>query len=401
MQDIDKFNFKHKKVLIRVDFNIPMNEQLEIVDDIRIKTTIPTINKVLSQKGSVILLSHLGRPKGKYDPKFSLSHLIAHLQKTLDLEVQFATDCIGEEAKYKANNLKPGQILLLENVRFHKEELINDKMFAKELSNLADVYINDAFGACHRNHASISMITNFFKDKMMGYVMSKEVQNANKIIKYPKHPLTTILGGAKVSDKIELIDGLLEKVDNMLIGGGMANTFLKVTGGNIGSSLIENEKFDIARIIIEKANKLKVKLLFPSDVYIANRFHNEAEISISSSKDIPEGWMNLDIGPQTQQLFGEEIRKSKTILWNGPLGAFEMPNFCEGTKYIAENIAIATSLGAFSLIGGGDTAAAIHILGFEKKVSHISTGGGALLSYISKGSLPGIDALKDSYTAFT
>lgn len=394
MRDINKYNFRDKKVLIRVDFNIPMNEELEIVDDIRIQTTIPTIKKVLSQKGSVILLSHLGRPKGKYDTKYSLSHLIPHLEKILNSKIQFSSDCIGEEALSKSSNLKPGQILLLENVRFHKEELTADETFTKELSKLGDVYINDAFGACHRNHASITTITSFFKDKMMGYVMKKEVESADRIIKNPVRPFITILGGAKVSDKIELIDGLLEKVDSMLIGGGMSHTFQKALGGRIGSSLAEEEKIETAKYLISKAKKLKVKFLLPSDVYIADRFHNEAEISISSSKDIPENYIGLDIGPQTQQIFGEEIKKSKTILWNGPLGAFEMPNFCEGTKSIAENIAIATDMGAFSLVGGGDSAAAIHLLGFENKVSHISTGGGALLSYISKGSLIGIDAIK-------
>ncbi|MCP3659135.1 MAG: phosphoglycerate kinase [Bacteroidetes bacterium] len=395
MKNINNYNFKDKKTLIRVDFNIPMNEELEIVDDIRIQTTLPTIMKVLNDGGSVILLSHLGRPKGKYNPKYSLFHLVSHLQKITNLNIKFSNDCINEEAKRKSSELKPKEMLLLENVRFHKEELLGDEDFAKELSILADVFINDAFGVSHRNHASITKICKYFKDKMMGYVMEKEVNSTDRIIRFPIPPFTTILGGAKVSDKIELIEGLLNKVDAMLIGGGMSNTFLKAMGANIGSSKIEKDKIEIAKNILNKAKDRNIKFRLPSDVYISNRFHNDGEINISTSMNVPEKAIALDIGPQTQQLFGEEIKKSKTILWNGPMGAYEMPNFSEGTRTIAEDISIATDKGAFSLVGGGDTAAAVHLLKYDNKVSHISTGGGALLSYISKGFLEGIQALKE------
>ncbi len=393
MHNIDTYNFKGKRVLIRVDFNIPMSEKLEIVDDIRILATLPTINKVLSEGGSVILLSHLGRPVG-YDKNFSLGHLVDHLEKVLNVKVKFSENCIGEETKAQCSSLLPGEVILLENVRFHKEEKYADDDFAQELAVLGDVYINDAFGTSHRDHASVTTVARFFNDKMMGYVMRKEVQNADTIIKNPDRPFTAILGGAKVSDKIDLIDGLLERVDNMLIGGGMANTFIKSQGGHVGDSVVEEDKLSIARDLMKKASSCRVNLILPSDVYIADRMHNEADVNITGSKDIPKKWLGLDIGPQTQEVFREVILKSRTILWNGPLGVYEIPRFSEGTNSIAESVAKATILGAFSLIGGGDSASAIHKLGYQDKVSYISTGGGALLSFIVDGTLPGINALE-------
>ncbi len=393
MLNIKTYNFKDKKALIRVDFNIPMNDNLEIVDDIRIKATIPTINKVLSDGGSVILVSHLGRPKTKYDSRFSLSHLVGHLQKIFKKKILFSNSCVGERPKYLANKLCPGDILLLENVRFYKEELNGDECFAKDLASIADVYINDAFGTSHRSHASLTVVPHYFTDKMMGYNMKEEVTNADKILSSPKSDFTAILGGAKILDKIELIDGLIEKAQNIIVGGGMANTFYASKGCNVGNSLVEKEGFGFAIQFMKKAIKFNTKIFLPSDSYIVDRFHNEANKSISASNDIPKHWISVDIGPQSQNIFREIILKSKNILWNGPMGVYEMINFREGTKSIAESVATATNLGAFSLVGGGDSAAAIHILGYENNISYLSTGGGALLSYISKGYLPAIEAL--------
>ncbi len=393
MLNIETYNFKDKKALIRVDFNIPMNDKLEIVDDIRIKTTIPTINKVLNDGGSVILVSHLGRPKAHYDSRFSLSHLVTHLQKIFKREILFSNSCVGEEPKRLAKKLCSEDILLLENVRFHREELDGDKCFAKDLASIADVYINDAFGTSHRSHASLTVVPHYFTDKMIGYNMKKEVTSADKILTSPKSDFTAILGGAKILDKIEFIDGLIEKAKNIIVGGGIANTFYASKGCNVGNSLVEKKGFDLAIRFMKKAIKFDTKFFLPSDSYIVDRFHNEANKSISASNDIPKHWISIDIGPQSQHMFREIILKTKNILWNGPMGVYEMTNFREGTKSIAESVVTATHLGAFSLVGGGDSAAAIHMLGYENKISYLSTGGGALLSYISKGYLPAIKAL--------
>ena len=396
MKTIDQFNFKNKKALIRVDFNVPLNERFEITDSSRIDAAIPTIKKILKDTGSVILMSHLGRPKNGPDDKFSLKHLVNYLSKTLKLEVQFANDCIGLEAMEKSKNLKPKEVLLLENLRFYKEETAGDKAFAQKLASLGDVYINDAFGTAHRAHASTAIIAEFFpENKMFGYIMGNEIMNINKVLVEPKRPLTAILGGAKVSGKIEIINNLLDKVDNLIIGGGMMFTFIKALGGNIGKSLVEENLFAIAVETIQFAKDENVNLYLPTDAVIADDFSNGANKNISSSYDIPEDWMGLDIGPETIKKYQSIIEKSKTILWNGPMGVFEMPNFENGTKDIAIAVAKATKKGVYSLIGGGDSVAAINKYGLKDEVSYISTGGGAMLEYIEGKILPGIKAIED------
>ena len=396
MKTIDNYNFANKKALIRVDFNVPLNKEFEITDANRINAAIPTIKKILKDGGSVILMSHLGRPKQGPEEKFSLKHLIPYLSEQLNTEVKFADNCVGESAKKMSESLLPGEVLLLENLRFHKEETKGEEAFAKKLSELGDVYINDAFGTAHRAHASTAIIAKFFPNKkFFGYIMENELKNINQVIKNNKKPFTAILGGAKVSGKIEIIKNLLDKVDNMIIGGGMMFTFIKALGGEIGSSMFEEDLLDIAIETIEKANELGVNLLIPTDAVIADAFSNEAQILTSDSDNIPEGWMGLDIADESIKDFTEIIKSSKTILWNGPMGVFEMSNFENGTKAIAEAVADATNNGAFSLIGGGDSVAAINKYGLTKKVSYVSTGGGAMLEFIEGKELPGVKAIED------
>ena len=394
MQSIDTYNFSGKKAIIRVDFNVPLNEQFEITDDTRIRAALPTIKKVLDGNGSAILMSHLGRPKG-VDEKFSLKHIVAHLTKSIGVEVKFADDCIGESAKTMAANLKPGEVLLLENLRYYKEEEKGDEEFAKKLADLADLWINDAFGTAHRAHASTAVIAKFFPEaKLFGYVMEGELSSVDKVLKDTKHPLTAIMGGAKVSSKIEIIQTLMSKVDHLIIGGGMTYTFVKAIGGTIGDSLVEDDKLEMAREILQKAKENNVKLHLASDALIADAFSNDANTKVCDVNAIPEGWMGLDVADATIASFSKVIEESKTILWNGPVGVFEMDTFAKGTKAIADAIVTATEKGAFSLIGGGDSVAAINKYGLADKVSYVSTGGGALLEYIEGKELPGVTAIR-------
>ncbi|MUP37356.1 phosphoglycerate kinase [Labilibaculum euxinus] len=394
MQSIDTYNFSGKKAIIRVDFNVPLNEQFEITDDTRIRAALPTIKKVLDGNGSAILMSHLGRPKG-VDEKFSLKHIVAHLTKSIGVEVKFADDCIGESAKTMAANLKPGEVLLLENLRYYKEEEKGDEGFAKKLADLADLWINDAFGTAHRAHASTAVIAKFFPEaKLFGYVMEGELSSVDKVLKDTKHPLTAIMGGAKVSSKIEIIQTLMSKVDHLIIGGGMTYTFVKAMGGTIGDSLVEDDKLEMAREILQKAKENNVKLHLASDALIADAFSNDANTKVCDVNAIPEGWMGLDVADATIASFSKVIEESKTILWNGPVGVFEMDTFAKGTKAIADAIVTATEKGAFSLIGGGDSVAAINKYGLADKVSYVSTGGGALLEYIEGKELPGVTAIR-------
>ncbi len=396
MKTIDTYNFKNKKALIRVDFNVPLNDKFEITDATRINAAIPTIKKILSGDGSVILMSHLGRPKDGPEEKFSLKHLIKYLSTRLNTDIKFADDCIGKKAFELASTLKSGEVLLLENLRFYKEEKKGNEDFAKKLARLGDVYINDAFGTAHRAHASTAVIAKFFpKDKLFGYIMENELENLNKVLTEPQRPFTAILGGAKVSGKIEIINQLLNKVDNIIVGGGMMFTFIKAMGGNIGSSLVEEELLDIALNTIEKAKKLGVNFYLPTDAVAANEFKNDAQKVSCNSYDIPDGWIGLDIGTKTIEKFAEVISNSKTILWNGPMGVFEMSNFEEGTKNIAKQIAEATQKGAYSLIGGGDSVAAINKFNLSEKVSYVSTGGGAMLEFIEGKELPGVKAIRE------
>lgn len=397
MKTIDQLNFKDKKALIRVDFNVPLDADFKITDDKRMRAALPTITKILNDGGSVILMSHLGRPKDGPTDKYSLKHILGDLSRMLDLEVKFADDCIGESAVNQAKNLFPGEVLLLENLRFYKEEEKGDVAFAEKLSKLGDVYVNDAFGTAHRAHASTAVIAQFFPDaKYFGYLMASEVANAEKILNHPERPFTAIMGGAKVSDKILLIEKLLDKVDNIIIGGGMAYTFAKAQGGEIGTSLLEADKQELSLELIEKAKAKGVNLILPVDTVIADKFANDAAKKDVDSGHIPADWMGLDIGPKSVALFEEVIKNSKTLLWNGPMGVFEMENFQVGTKAVAEAVVAATkNNGAFSLIGGGDSAAAIAKFGLEDEVSYVSTGGGALLEYMEGKELPGVKAINE------
>ncbi|WP_407430357.1 phosphoglycerate kinase [Arcticibacter sp.] len=396
MKTIDNLNFSGKKALIRVDFNVPLDKDFNITDDNRIQGALPTIKKILADGGSVILMSHLGRPKEGPTEKYSLKHIVKHLSEVLGTEVQFADDCIGAQAAEKAAALKDGEVLLLENLRFYKEEEKGDEAFAEKLSKLGDVYVNDAFGTAHRAHASTAVIAKFFPDaKYFGYLMAGELANAEKVLNNPERPFTAIMGGAKVSDKILLIERLLEKVDNLLIGGGMAYTFAKAKGGQIGNSLVEEDKLDLALSLIEKAESKGVKLILPTDSVVANKFAADADTDIAQNDDIKEGWMGLDIGPDAVNVYKQVVAESKTILWNGPMGVFEMEKFEAGTKAVAEAVVEATENGAFSLIGGGDSAAAVAKFGFEDQVSYVSTGGGALLEYMEGKELPGVKAINE------
>ncbi len=396
MKTIDNLNFKDKKALIRVDFNVPLDDNYNITDDNRIQGALPTIKKILADGGAVVLMSHLGRPKEGPTEKYSLKHIVPYLSKVLGVDVQFADDCIGTEAAQKSGELKPGQVLLLENLRFYKEEEKGDKDFAEKLAQLGDVYVNDAFGTAHRAHASTAVIAQFFPDaKYFGYLMAAELSNAEKVLNNPERPFTAIMGGAKVSDKIELIEALLDKVDNLIIGGGMAYTFVKARGGEIGKSLVELDKLDLANELVKKAEEKDVNLVLPTDAQIADKFSNDAEVYNGPNDQIPADREGLDIGSESAEHFAEVIRASNTLLWNGPMGVFEFDTFAKGTKAVADAVVAATERGAFSLIGGGDSAAAVAKFGMTEHVSYVSTGGGALLEYMEGKVLPGVKAIEE------
>ncbi|MBN1252850.1 MAG: phosphoglycerate kinase [Bacteroidales bacterium] len=396
MQNIDNYDFNNKRAIIRVDFNVPLDDNFSITDDTRIRATIPTIEKIISGGGSVILMSHRGRPKSKDDVKLSLKHIIKHISKLLNKEIQFADDCIGEQAVTKSKELKKGEILLLENLRFYVEEEKGNIEFSKKLANLADVYVNDAFGTAHRAHASTTIIAQFFpNDKMFGYVIENELNNIDNMLLKAKKPFTAIMGGAKVSSKITIIKRLLPKIDNLIIGGGMTYTFIKAKGGKIGSSMVEDDKLDMAVEIMKLAEENNVSLYLPIDSLNADNFSNDANTNQTDIDKIENGWMGLDIGQKSIDKFTEIIKNSQTILWNGPVGVFEMGKFENGTKQMAIAIAEVTSTGSFSLIGGGDSVAAINKYNLAEKVSYVSTGGGALLEYMEGIELPGIKAIRD------
>jgi len=397
MNNFILYNFSGQKALIRVDFNVPLDADLNITDDTRMRAAVPTIQKILSDGGSVILMSHLGRPKDGPTDKYSLRHLVAHLSKLLgDMPVQFADDCIGDQAVQKAAALKPGELLLLENLRFYKEEEKGDKAFAEKLSKLGDVYVNDAFGTAHRAHASTAVIADYFPTgkKTFGLVMEGEVASAEKVLHSGAKPFTAIIGGAKVSDKILILENLLEKATDIIIGGGMAYTFMKAQGGHIGNSLCEEDRIDTAKSLLAKAEQKGVCIHLPPDSIIADKFDANADTSVAPSGQIPDGWMGLDIGEMACNQFANVIHHSKLILWNGPMGVFEMEKFQHGTKTIAKAVADATAQGAFSLVGGGDSVAAVNQFGYTDKVSYVSTGGGAMLEYFEGKVLPGIAAIK-------
>ena len=395
MSQFTQHSFANEKALIRVDFNVPLNDKLEITDDTRMRAAVPTIKKILTDGGSVILMSHLGRPKDGPTDKYSLKHLIPHLKELLGTPVDFANDCIGDDTIQKAKALKPGQTLLLENLRFYKQEEKGDKDFAQGLAQLGDVYVNDAFGTAHRAHASTAVIAQFFpKDRrMFGLLMESEVASAERVLHQAQKPFTAIIGGAKVSDKILIIENLLERATDIIIGGGMAYTFFKATGGKIGNSLCEDDRLGMAAELLAKAEAKGVRIHLPSDSIIADKFDANANDSTAPSNNIPDGWMGLDIGINACEQFTNVIHHSKTILWNGPMGVFEMTKFQSGTKGIAKAVAEATEKGAFSLVGGGDSVSAVNQFGYADKVSYVSTGGGAMLEYFEGKELPGIAAI--------
>lgn len=395
MKTINDINFKGRKALVRVDFNVPLDKSYNVTDDNRIRATIPTIKKILADGGSCILMSHLGRPKEGPEEKYSLKHTLSTTEKLLGKPVQFSSDCMGVEAKTKAKDLKAGEVLLLENLRFYKQEEKGDPSFAEKLAALGDVYVNDAFGTAHRAHASTTIVARYLQTKCAGLVMAAELANAKKVLETAASPFTAIMGGAKISDKILIIEQLLEKVDHLIIGGGMAYTFFKALGGNVGKSLVEEDKLDLARELIQKAKAKGVELHLPIDSIIADKFDALAKTGLANNNNIPDGWMGLDIGPQAQSVFSKIVSESKTILWNGPMGVFEMEAFAGGTKKIAEAVVAATRKGGFSLIGGGDSAAAVAKFGFSDDVSYVSTGGGALLEYFEGKTLPGVQALEE------
>jgi len=392
---IDNVDLKDKRVLVRVDFNVPLDSNQNITNDIRIKASLPTINKIINDGGKVILMSHLGRPKGERKPEFSLKPAAVRLGELLNKEVLFVDDCIGESVMNAVNSMKPGDVLLLENVRFHKGETKNDPDFAKQLAQPGDVYINDAFGSAHRAHASTEGVTKFIETCAAGYLMEKELDYLGSALANPERPYCAILGGAKISGKIDVISNLMDKVDTLIIGGGMAFTFLKAQGKEIGKSLLEEEKLEMAKDILAKLINSKAKLLLPVDVLVTEEFNNESPFETVSVENIPANKMGLDIGPETIKLFRDELLKSKTIVWNGPMGVFEMDNFAKGTFAIAQALVQATENGSVTVVGGGDSAAAISKAKLEVKVSHVSTGGGASLEFLEGKILPGVDALND------
>jgi phosphoglycerate kinase len=393
---IDKLSLKDKRVLVRVDFNVPLDEELNVTNDIRIVSSLPTINKIISEGGKAILMSHLGRPKGKVNSKYSLKPAAVRLGDLLKQNVKLAPDCIGEEVKKMVGEMNNGDVVLLENVRFHEEEEKNDPGFARQLAELGDVYINDAFGSAHRAHASTEGVTKYITQCAAGYLMQKELDYLGSAISNPHRPYCAILGGAKISGKIDVIMNLMEKVDTMIIGGGMAYTFYKAQGKEIGKSLLEAEKINLAKEVLDKVAKSKVKFLMPVDVVVAEEFKNDSPSKVVSINDIPADKMGLDIGPETVKIFGEEILKAKTIVWNGPMGVFEMDNFAKGTNAIADTLVEATQKGSITIIGGGDSAAAISKAGLSDKVSHVSTGGGASLEFLEGKTLPGVAALSEA-----
>jgi phosphoglycerate kinase len=393
MKTINDFNFKGQKALIRVDFNVPLNEQFQVTDTNRIEAAKPTILKILKDGGSVVLMSHLGRPKGIQD-KYSLKHIVSKVSQILEIQVKYVDDCIGEKAEKAVNELKKGEVLLLENLRFYSEEEAGDIQFAEKLSKLGDIYVNDAFGTAHRAHASTTIVAQFFPtNKCFGYLMASEIESIDKVLKNSKKPVLAILGGAKVSSKIGIIENILDKVDHIIIGGGMTFTFIKAMGGKIGNSLVEDDKLDLALEILEKAKEKNVKIHLPIDAVIADSFSNDANTRVEDVNNIPDGWMGLDVGPKTNVGFSFVIAQCKTILWNGPVGVFEMPKFAKGTIELGHAIADATEDGAFSLVGGGDSVAAVKQFSFDKKVSYVSTGGGAMLEMLEGQVLPGIEAI--------
>jgi phosphoglycerate kinase len=395
MKTLNNFNFNNKKAIVRVDFNVPLDQNFAVTDANRIEAAKPTIDKILADGGSVILMSHLGRPKGK-EAQFSLQHIIATAQQVLGVPVLFAADCRGEVAQQAAQNLQPGQVLLLENLRFYAEEEAGDVAFAKELASLGDIYVNDAFGTAHRAHASTTIIAQFFPNsKCFGLLLGKEIDSLNRVLNNSVKPVTAVLGGSKVSSKITVIENILDKVDHMIIGGGMTFTFVKALGGNIGNSICEDDKQELALEILRLAKEKGVQIHIPVDVIAADAFSNDAKTQVVDVKQIPDGWQGLDAGPKSLENFKEVILASKTILWNGPLGVFELPTFANGTIQLGEFIAEATANGAFSLVGGGDSVAAVKQFGFEDKMSYVSTGGGAMLEMLEGKILPGIQAILD------
>ncbi|PCJ63121.1 MAG: phosphoglycerate kinase [Bacteroidetes bacterium] len=394
MRTVDSFNFEGKRALIRVDFNVPLNDAFEITDDSRITAALPTIHKILKDGGSVVLMSHLGRPKNGPEAKFSLNHLVPYLEKLIGVPVIFSNDCISEEATAASQSLTSGSIHLLENLRFYTEETAGDVAFATSLAKHGDIYVNDAFGTAHRAHASTSIVAQYFDDKCFGYLMANEVANAKKLMSNPERPFTSIVGGAKVSDKILIIENLLSIADHIIIGGGMAYTFKVAQGGTIGNSLFEEDRVQTCKEILEKAAIKGVQIHLPEDSTCADNFSNDANTALCDSDKIQDGWMGLDIGPKAVTAFTTVLLQSKTILWNGPMGVFEMSQFENGTKSIAQAVADATKTGAFSLIGGGDSSAAVKKFGFTNEVSYVSTGGGALLEFFEGKKLPGIEAIQ-------
>jgi len=393
MKTLNDFNFENKKALIRVDFNVPLNDKFEVTDTTRIVSAKPTIIKILEDGGSCVLMSHLGRPKGVQD-EFSLRHIADTVEEIIGVEVKFVPNCVGPVAEEAANKLKPGEILLLENLRFHEEEKQGDKNFAEQLSKLGDIYVNDAFGTAHRAHASTTIVAQFFPEsKCFGNLLAQEIESIQKVMKTGEKPVLAVLGGAKVSSKITIIENILDKVDHLIIGGGMTYTFIKAQGGKIGDSICEDDKMDLAMEILKQAKEKNVQVHLPVDVLAANEFSNDAETQIVNVDDIPDGWQGLDCGPRSKHIFHDVVMQSKTILWNGPLGVFEMENFADGTIELGNSIAEATKNGAFSLVGGGDSVAAVKQFGFQDKVSYVSTGGGAMLESLEGKTLPGIAAI--------
>lgn len=396
MKTINDFNFKDKKALVRVDFNVPQDDQLKVSDNTRIVAVKPTVEKILKDGGSVILMTHLGRPKGEVKDEFSLKHIVDEVSAVLGQEVKFVDECVGEKAEKAAADLKPGEILLLENLRFHNEEEKGDEGFAEQLSQLGDAYVNDAFGTAHRAHASTAVIAKYFTStKYFGLLMAKELQAIDKVLKSGERPVTAILGGSKVSTKITIIENILPAVDNLIIGGGMAFTFIKALGGKVGNSLVEEDKLPLALEILGKAKEHKVKVYLPSDAIIAESFSNDVERKESDIYAIPEGWMGLDAGHKSRDQFNDVLLNSRTILWNGPIGVFEMSHFAGGTVALGESIAEATRLGAFSLVGGGDSVAFVKQFGYADQVSYVSTGGGAMLESLEGLELPGVAAINN------